>query len=263
MTWFYFMYKALGAFVTPPGFFISASLCGAFYFLCKKQTDGSRRSGSSLFLFILAFSLYLFSIPWSVTKLLSPLEDPFSFELPLPRGNNVVLVLSGGVWTTGEEFQMSAETLQRFFAGVRAAGALRCPLLFSGGFPGRATEGQIYEMVVRTAADMKFSGLLLVEGTSRTTWENMKFSAPYLKELEAKDIVLVTSAYHMKRSIFFAEHFFNGCRIHPYPSGRLSELGKTSAMDFLPSPASFQYFSSAVRELVGMAVYRMLPQQLE
>ncbi|NCC61835.1 MAG: YdcF family protein [Verrucomicrobiae bacterium] len=263
MTWLYFMYKALGTFITPPGIFIAAAFCGALFFLYKKFADRTRRFGASVFLFILAFSLYFFSIPWSVKALLSPLEDPFTFEIPSPQGKNVVLVLSGGIWTTGEDFHMSAETLQRFFAGVRAATTLGCPLLFSGGFPGRATERQIYEMVVRTAGGMKFSGPLLVEGTSRTTWENMKFSALYLKELGAENIVLVTSAYHMKRSIFFAERFFKGCHIHPYPSGRLSELGKTSAMDFLPSPASFQYFSSAIRELVGLAVYRLLPEQFE
>lgn len=263
MTWLYFMYKALGALITPPGIFVAIAFCGALFFLCKKFADATRRFGASVFLFILAFSLYFFSIPWSVKALVSPLEDPFGFAAPSPQGKSVVLVLSGGVWTTGEAFQMSAETLQRFVAGVRAANALGCPLLFSGGFPGRATEGQISEMVARAAGDMKYNGPLLVEGASRTTWENMKFSKPYLKELQAKDVVLVTSAYHMKRSLFFAGRFFNGCRIHPYPSGRLSELGKTTAMDFLPSPASFQYISAALRELVGMAVYQLLPEQLE
>ena len=91
----------------------------------------------------------------------------------------------------------------------------------------------------------------------------MKFSAPYIKELKAEDVVLVTSAYHIKRSLFFAGRFFKGYRIHPYPSGRLSELGKVTVMDFLPSPASFQYISAAFRELVGMAVYRLLPEQFE
>ncbi len=263
MTWLYFIYKALGAFVTPPGFFIAAVFCSAFFFLCRKSADGTRRFGASVFLFILAFSLYFFSIPWSVKVLVSPLEDPFGFTLPAPQGKSVVLVLSGGVWTNGEDFQMSAETLQRFVAGVRAADALGCALLFSGGFLGRATEGQIYEMVARAAGDMKYNGPLLVEGTSRTTWENMKFSAPYIKELKAEDVVLVTSAYHIKRSLFFAGRFFKGYRIHPYPSGRLSELGKVTVMDFLPSPASFQYISAAFRELVGMAVYRLLPEQFE
>lgn len=260
MTGLYFMYKMLGAFITPPGFFITVALCGALFSLCRKHASG-RRVGTALFLFLLAFFLYISSIPRSVAALLSPLEDPFAFELPSPRGKSVVLVLSGGIWSTGEEFQMSAETLQRFFAGVRAAEALGCELLFSGGFPGRATEEQICEMVVRTARGMKFNGPLLVEGSSRTTWENMKFSAPYLKELKAEDIVLVTSAYHLNRSLFFAERFFSGCRIHPYPSGRLSELGETTAMDFLPSPTSFHYIAAALREVIGTGVYRLLPEK--
>jgi uncharacterized SAM-binding protein YcdF (DUF218 family) len=262
MTWLYFMYKMLGAFITPPGLFIAVAFCGGLFFPRGKDAGGKRRFGASLFLIFLAFCLYFSSIPWSVTMLLSPLEDPFAFELPSPQGKSVVLVLSGGVWTNGEDFHMSAETLQRFFAGVQAAEALGCELLFSGGFPGRATEEQISEMVVRTARGVKYNGPLLVEGSSRTTWENMKFSAPLLKELKAEDIVLVTSAYHLNRSLFFAERFFSGSRIHPYPSGRLSELGKTTAMDFLPSPASFQYISAALREVIGTGAYRLLPEKL-
>lgn len=261
MTWTYILYKALGAFATPPGIFIFLTFCGALFFLKRKEPAGTRRLAASLFLLFLSFSLYLFSIPWSVRALLSPLEDPFSFDLPSPRGQSIVMVLSGGVWQSEGTFYMSAETLQRFAAGVRAALSLRCPLLFTGGYPGRASEEQIQRMVQRTARELQFDGPLFVEGNSRTTWENMKLSAPFLRAVEAENIVLVTSAYHMHRSLDFARRIFPGYSIHPYPSGRLSEAGPVDAMDFLPSSSSFQYLTAGIREIIGLGVYRFLPSR--
>ncbi len=261
MTWTYILYKTLGTLATPPGIFIFLTFSGALFFLKRKEPVGTRRLGASFFLLFLSLSLYLFSIPWSVRALLSPLEESFSFDLPSPRGQSVVMVLSGGVWSSGDALYMSAETLQRFAAGVRAADSLRCPLLFAGGYPGRASEEQILRMVQRTARDLKFDGPLLVEGNSRTTWENMKLSAPFLRTVQAENIVLVTSAYHMHRSLDFARRFFPGHSIHPYPSGRLSEAGPVHAMEFLPSSSSFQYLSAGIREVVGLQVYRLFPAQ--
>jgi uncharacterized SAM-binding protein YcdF (DUF218 family) len=258
MTWAYFGYKAAGAFLSLPGIFIAATFLYGLFLLFSRDSSGKRRSGTAFCILFTGVLLYLVSIPLSAKMLASNLEGPFSFDLPSPHGKTVVLVLSGGIWTTDDtEFSMSAETLQRFVAGVRAADALGCALLYTGGYPGKASEEQIRDMVLRTARDLKFDGPLLVEGNARTTWENLAFSADILKGMDVSDVVLVTTAYHLRRSLDVAERFLPGYRVHPYPSGLLEESGAVTAMDCLPSPSSFRNISAAVREIVGLRAYRL------
>ncbi len=258
MTWAYFGYKAVGAFLSLPGIVIISAFLAGLFFLGSKDSGGKRRSGTAFFLLFLSFFLYSVSIPRSAKLLAATLEDPFSFEIPSPREKAAVLVLSGGIWTRDNiSFFMSAETLQRFVAGIRVADALECALLYTGGYPGKASEEQIQEMVTRTARELKFAGSLLVEGNARTTWENLAFSVDFLKSLEVADVILVTSGYHLRRSLDVAERFLPEYRIHPYPSGLLEESGTVTAMDFLPSASSFRNFSAAVREIVGLHAYRI------
>ena len=154
---------------------------------------------------------------------------------------------------------MGAETLQRFAAGVEVAEHLGCPLLFSGGHPGIATERQVADAVKKAANRLGFRGELVVEGASRTTWENMKLSAPLVRGSGAKNLIIVTTAYHLKRSMSFARRFLPGMRIIPYPSGRIFESDGVSAMEFLPSASSLNVSTIMIREALGIAAYSILP----
>ncbi len=150
-------------------------------------------------------------------------------------------------------FSMGAETLQRFVAGCTAAEALQCPLIYSGGYPGKASAEEIEGMVRRTARNISFRGSLIVEGNSRTTGENFELSAPLLREISAERVVVVTTAYHLKRSLREAERFLFDLEIVPHPSGLLEDEGETTPMDFLPSASAFLHTAAAVKEYIGSA----------
>lgn len=254
----YFLYKIAGAFLTPPGILIV--LCFTAGLLSLFRTDEKRRRfrSPSLFFFSISMILYVFSIPCIAKITLSPLEEGFPFEVPEPEGKTVVLVLAGGIWSMDDkdnQFAMSAETLQRFVAGVALSRKSGYPLLFSGGYPEKASLEQINYMVRRTAEDVGFSGILLVEGASRTTWENLLFSSKIISTEGFEDVILVTSGFHLKRSLRAARHILQNVRIHPFPSGRLEGGGAGTIIDYLPSPSAMRNTSLALRELFGLFAY--------
>ncbi len=258
MTLSYFLYKAAGAFVTLPGSLILLCLAASLYFLLSRRNHRCRRVSPVLFPLFLALLLFLLSLPVFAKLILMPLERGFSFDLPESEKRTAVLVLAGGVEGRRSEdgglvFSMGAETLQRFVAGCAAAAELQCPLIYSGGYPEKASPEEIGEMVRRTASIISFRGPLIVEGRSRTTGENFELSAPLLGNTGAERVIVVTTAYHLKRSLREAGGFLSGLEIVPLPSGLLEDEGKITPMDFLPSPSAFLHTAAAVKEYIGSA----------
>jgi len=258
MTLLYFLYKAVGAFSAPPGIIISFCLGAGILFLRRKSDRGGKFFSPAWCIFFIAVLLYIFSVPFSARTLLNILEGQFSTECPQAGQKPVVLVLAGGIWSMDMEdrvFAMSAETLQRFAAGAEIARKLNAPLLYSGGYPEKASEEQIAEMAARTARSIRYDGPLIVEGRSRTTWENMLFSSKIITVEGFSDVVLVTSAFHLERSMRAAKRFLGDIHVHPAASGRLEGAGAVTATDFLPSPSGLRNTSLALRELIGLAAY--------
>ena len=258
MTFSYFFYKTVGAFLTPPGIFVTVALFGALFFCPKSKKKGFP---SFSFAFFFALFLYALSIPLTARFLLLPLEEPYPLEIDGREGKApVVLVLAGGIWSSdgsGTEFAMSPETLQRFVAGASAARKIGASLLYSGGYPEKAAEGRIEEMVRRTAERIGFSGELLVEGRSRTTWENFLFSSEIIRERGFDEVILVTSGFHLRRSMNSASRFLWSVPVRPLSSGRLEGDGPFIATDLLPSPSGLRNTSLALRELAGIFAYNL------
>ncbi|MDD2454103.1 MAG: YdcF family protein [Synergistaceae bacterium] len=258
MNFFYFFYKAVGAFSAPPGIVIALCLAAGIFFFRRKSDRSGKFLSPARFAFFIAVLLYVLSVPFSAKAFLNILEGQFSTACPKTGEKPVVLVLAGGIWSMETEdrmFAMSAETLQRFAAGAEIAEKLDAPLLYSGGYPEKASEKQIAEMAVRTARSIRYDGSLIVEGRSRTTWENLLFSSEIISGEAFSDVVLVTSAFHLKRSMRAAKRFLGNIQVHPAASGRLEGAGAVTAMDFLPSPSGLRNTSLALRELIGLAAY--------
>ncbi len=249
----YFAYKFLGAAVTPPGLFFVLIL---LLFLALFRRPGQRRIASLGLCVTLAATLL--STPAVSGLLLSPLEST-ERSLPEVASKSIVIVLAGGVNvdTAARVPYMETETLARFLEGLLLAGEHGWPLLYSGGYPEKANEEDIRRMVLAAADRLGGRAAVSVEGASRTTWENLSFVAPTIQKTGVTDVVLVTSAYHMPRSLYCASRLLPGVRIHPWPALRKSEPAALSALDWVPSPGGLYNTSVALREYVGLAAYRL------
>ncbi|MGA7383262.1 MAG: YdcF family protein [Methylocella sp.] len=153
--------------------------------------------------------------------LLRPLEDRFQappLGMPAPAG---IIVLGGAMDTEKSEARgqvFLTEDAARMTTGVELA--RRYPtarLVYTGGSAGLLGEGQPEAISARKlwlslgvpAERMTF------EARSRNTWENALFTRKLVKPKPGETWLLVTSAWHMPRSVGIFRHL--GFDVIPYP----------------------------------------------
>ena len=128
-------------------------------------------------------------------------------------------------------------------------------LVFSGG-EGRLLATGVSEAELAKAfyqqqgVDM---GRVVLEGGSRTTRENARQVAALLGERCKQPWLLVTSAWHMARSV--PEFEAVGCQVTPYPVD--FRTGDTTARTEYSLARSLLLWQTALHEWLGLAVYRM------
>jgi uncharacterized SAM-binding protein YcdF (DUF218 family) len=94
-----------------------------------------------------------------------------------------------------------------------------------------------------------------LEDRSRTTWENLRNLAPLLAASGIREVVLVTSAFHMPRALETARRALPGLRVRPWPVGPMVDASPLGPADFLPF--SMNVSTLGLRERVGSLAYRL------
>ena len=131
----------------------------------------------------------------------------------------------------------------------------RLELVFSGG-EGRLLATGITEADLARAFFQQ-QGLNMaqvrLEAASRNTRENAQQVAQLLAGHCHQPWLLVTSAWHMPRSM--AEFEAVGCKVTPYPVDFRAGVRQSTVQDFLPNADALAGTSLAAREWVGRAFY--------
>jgi uncharacterized SAM-binding protein YcdF (DUF218 family) len=128
-------------------------------------------------------------------------------------------------------------------------------LVFSGG-EGRLLATGVSEAELAKAfyqqqgVDM---GRLVLEGGSRTTRENARQVAALLGERCHQPWLLVTSAWHLARSV--PEFVAVGCQVTPYPVD--FRTGDTTPWSEYSLARSLLLWQTALHEWLGLVVYRL------
>jgi uncharacterized SAM-binding protein YcdF (DUF218 family) len=94
---------------------------------------------------------------------------------------------------------------------------------------------------------------ILIEDRSRNTLENAAFSKSVLQENHlAPPYILVTSAFHMRRSLaVFKKEKID---VVPYPCNYFAGSKKISVLDFIPDAEVFGGWELYIKELIGTIV---------
>lgn len=103
--------------------------------------------------------------------------------------------------------------------------------------------------------DIGFSpSRIIFEGESRNTFENMQFSKKLINPQPEEVWILVTSAFHMPRSMAIFDT--NGWKVVAYPAGYLTngQYRLTPDLDVLGNMYKFQV---AAKEFVGIMAYTL------
>ena len=244
--------KLLYAWLLPPGIFLVMLLAA---WLCCRKTKAQRC------ILLLIVTIYLCSIYAVSDPVIKHLEDQYG-QPPADqlKSARAIVVLGGGSYRGVRDFdgegQISADAANRLFMGLRLHKALHLPIVLSGGqvFSYSATEADIeHRLLKASGVEEKF---LIREDRSRNTAGNAKYTREICEQHRFDKVILVTSAYHMPRSVAFFKR--EGVDVIPYPTDyKTSKQPVLDAYSFTPSADSLYNTAIALKEYIGLLAVNM------
>jgi len=243
--------KILATVTLPPGLNLTLALFGLllrwrFY-----------RTGTML-IFASFILLYIFSIPLFSTNLIRALQPDAALDVSTLTNSTakVIVVLGGGRYPDAPEYRedtVSIETLARIRYGAYLQRKTKLPILFTGGnvYGGERVAEAV---LMKKTLEESFIGVAhWVEDKSRTTYENASYTREMLAKEGIDEIVLVTHAYHMQRSIEAFEQ--SGFKVVPAPMGFVMPDTRPLIFQFLPDANALRNTATVFHEGIGRFWY--------
>lgn len=204
---------------------------------------------------VLALLLYAAAAPPISEWLLRILE--YRYASGGGAGADVIVVLGGGTTKdvptpTGWSGQLHDAAGQRLMAAYALHRQTGLPLLVSGGevFAEYGREAVIMRDILVSFGVVPEK--VILEDRSLNTTQNARFTAPILRERGWIHPLLVTSAFHMPRSV--TEFQRVGISVTPYPVGfYASRRYHGTLLDVVPSGSAMRGTSIALKEYMGLA----------
>ncbi len=219
---------------------------------------------------------YLLSIEPAAMLFLSPLENAHK-PLPgtkdqAPEQADYIVVLGGGTISSSPEAgadaaegdetaglyplrgTLSPDSLKRLVYGYELQRRYGLPIILSGGLVLKKEGGEPEAVAARRRLLLMGmeESLVFIEEKSRNTWENAQFTK---ERYNPGTVILVTSAYHMPRSVYsFSRH---GIKTIPAPTDYKLDRTGLSLRSFIPSLSSLENCRTALREYIGNLYYRL------
>jgi uncharacterized SAM-binding protein YcdF (DUF218 family) len=242
--------KLLPLFVLSPGLCLLLAVAGLLF---------RRRSLVWLSLAL----LWVLSLPVVGDELMRRVETPYH-RIPVERVRqaDAIVVLSGMLWQLdGAPLGEFGEAADRFEGGVDLFRAGKAPVLvFTGGQmpwqPDAAPEGVLLAARARLRG-VPAGSIRLTSTVAKTAGEAVATAALFgVSPGKPERIILVTSAFHMSRSLMLFRAA--GFEVEPYPVDfkATDQHRRTTPLDFVPDAKGMYFSSMALREMIGRAVYR-------
>lgn len=248
---FFFFSKILTLFLFPLPLTIIIGILTSF-FLVKKWK-------SRLFYMFPFLFLWFFSTNFTAGILMEPLEDAYPpiAKNELPEVENLV-VLGGMVnnltrYPGNAELNGSADRITESILIYKLKKAKK--IIYTGG------SGSLFFNEVKES-DLALNFLLsfdvpkediILETESRNTRENAIYTTNLLNNKD-DPIILVTSAFHMRRSIREFENL--GYKVIPYPTDYKTVSGNIGIWEsFTPKSGALETTTVAIKEWIGIFAY--------
>ena len=257
----YILNKIIGYLVSPAGF--SMALAGA---AVLARVIGKRRLAGWAGVLALA-NFWVWSTPWMAGRMGIPLEAEFLVDGRVPAIESLpqadAIVLHGGGMGVATNIGYQAEmwmSADRVWQAARLWRAGKAPkILVSGGGADLSTGPLLADLGIPTNA-------VVYVAEPRNTEEEAKaiarmFECSECSNAKNSKVLVVTSAWHMKRTMLMYEKYAPGVEAVPAPCDFENTLGleRTKGwMAFLPDPAAFMGNSIAFKEWLGYFGYRYL-----
>lgn len=248
--------KIFTALATPLVFALVVLLAAAF------SLRNARRPAGFRIVFAFAILLWVSCSGCTSSLLLTRLESPYAKSTIAGAPEAQAIVVLGGYLRyegqTGRPVEIGGAS-DRLLCAFQLYRASKAPLiLLSGG-------NLVSSSAVPPEADLASrilqewgvpSSAILIEDRSRTTHENAIFSAPILAARGIQRILLVTSAFHMRRAA--ATFRRTNLNVLPFAADFLAEAGPPDfPFSLLPDAGAAVNSGIAVKEWLGLIAYRI------
>jgi len=242
-----FISKFAIALISPLG---TALLLGIFALLLGVL----RHSRMSLAVGAIALAwLSLWSLPAMSLWLRSKIESAFPMVPVQELPDAEAIVVLGGTMEPPQNIQAFPDLLSsadRVWHAMRIYRAGKAPLLvLSGGsdsFVSLTSEAESMRLMLRDFGVPEKA--MILEGASRNTRENARFTAKLLRDLNVDTVLLVTSALHMKRAMAH----FRAEGLNVIPAATDHEGHKpTQWQRWLPDTNALDGSGRAMKEIIG------------
>ncbi|CAD7857509.1 MAG: hypothetical protein [Olavius algarvensis Gamma 1 endosymbiont] len=177
----------------------------------------------------------------------------------LPNAD-AILVLGGGIEGVAAQrlFPDLTASADRIWHAARLFHQGKAPMVVVAGgrLPWRTNQGLEADAMAQFLVDLGVpEDKLLLEGRSRNTVENAREIRRLLAAGGMDQVLLVTSAYHMRR----AQATFHAAGVRAIPATTDYEVPgerTLTLLDFLPDAAALRRSSITLKEYLGLLLYR-------
>ena len=233
----------------PPGVFIVLLFFSLIFY--KKSLVSKILIGFAL------VGIYLLSIEPVKNLILSPLEN----EYPFPKMQNLnckfIVVLGGGEIdgspAEGGKATVKPQVAKRLFEAFKVWKDLKVPVIVTGGKVLWETEPEA-DAMKRFLTELGVPEKVIWEETrSKNTFQNALFVK---KEVGSNKVCLVTSAYHMPRSVLIFRTL--GMNVVPVPADYRVDRRAYTWSDFMPNADNFRDSFLGLHEYLGILYFELL-----
>lgn len=244
--------KLITPFIIPPGSIVIILLFSGVWLWRRNH----RRCASINI--VMALLLWTVSLSPVSGALMGGLES--GMTIPSHFQGDVVILLGSGIHEgvpdlTGSDAP-GEDMMARMVTAVRLYRRLHIPIIVSGGngYAGRSAEAPV---VRRFLIDLGVEeGQVILESQSRDTQENALNCREIVRQRGFRSPLLVTSAYHMRRSIRAFEKA--GVEVTPVPAQFVTGRALPFLWaDYLPRADALLQSAVAMREYFGLLFYRL------
>jgi len=254
-----FISKSIALLLLPPGGLIVLIALGLLFW--------KFRGGKELIITALVL-LWVLSTEPVRDVLISPLESHYAAlkinhynynQQQFSHDHMVIVLLGGGIYQNAPEFNgqnaLKDHALMRTLYAAELAKKTALDIYSTGGTG--ASGNQEPEAKIMNRWLIKFGvdpNKTFRENAAKTTWENAALLKAILQKKDIHNIILVTSAWHMPRSV----HAFKaqGFDVIPAPCAYVGNQGAYNLLSFLPQAHVLADSSDALHEYMGILWYQ-------
>ncbi len=242
----YFIKFLYSTFLVPPGIIMVALLL-LFIYLTKKRCAGVKIG------FFILFIFYLLSTPLVSDLLIRSLES--KHEPPSHVQGDVIIMLGGGATLDTPNVHglghLSGFAANRLLTSAQLYHSLHIPIVISGGkvLETTGSEADIAKVILKGLGVPE--GQIVSENQSLNTTENAKYVKKIIDQYGFTQPILVTSAFHMERSILQFKKA--SLPVTPYPADYQTNVHwKFELYQLWPSAGALFNVSLAIKEYTGI-----------